>query len=81
MPDNGHSTARQTILTFVYNHETHQVSIEGDRMPLSLSQMIAGEGMRLLEEQRKLAAVREVRKTLAEEARTQAIVDSVRGRG
>lgn len=79
MPENGDHTVRRTTISFVYDHDTHQVGIEGDQMPISLSQMITGEGMRLLEEQRKIAAVREIRRALAEAARTQAIVDSVTG--
>lgn len=76
--DNGVSSERVSVLSFEYNHETHQVSIGGTPMQLSLAQMIAGEGLRVLEEQRKLAGARLLRQQLAEEDQNARIAASLR---
>lgn len=59
---------RSYTLALSYSEETHQVSIGGDPMPLSLAQMLCNEGLRVLEEQRRIAAARMVRDTLEREA-------------
>ncbi len=57
-----------------------QVSIGGEAMPLSLAQMICDEALRLLAEQRKMAAAQQLGKAITDAARTQEILDHV-GRG
>jgi hypothetical protein len=76
--DNGVEHHRVSVLELVYNHETHQVSIGGLPMPLSLAQMIAGEGLRVLEEQRRIAAAQMLARTMEQMKRDQAIADAVR---
>jgi hypothetical protein len=79
--DNGVRKVEQSVLTLTYDHETHQVAIGGVPMPLSLAMMICGEGMRVLEEQRGVAAVRVLQQQAAEAARVQSILGGARGRG
>ncbi len=54
------------VLAFEYDLDTHQVVIGGQPMQLSLAQMIAGEGMRVLEEMRKLAALQALQRAAAD---------------
>ncbi len=77
--EHGVEHQRVAVLTLTYNHETCLVTIGGTAMPIALAQMIAGEGMRLLEEQRRVAAAAAFQRQVQESARVQQIVDRVRG--
>ncbi len=66
--DGGVEFRRVVVLAFEYDLDTHQVAIGGQPMPLSLAQMIAGEGMRVLEEHRKLAALQALQRAAADAA-------------
>lgn len=82
MDNNGNGGATVTgkiVLELVYDCVTFQVAIAGQPMPISLAQMIVDEGARALAEQRRMAAALQLQQQMAENARAQAIVDSVRG--
>jgi hypothetical protein len=66
------------VLTFTLDLTTYQVAIGGQSLPISLAQMIAGEGMRILEEQRRVAAAMMLREQLAEQAANEAVATALR---
>lgn len=67
-------------LELVMDLATFQVSIGGEVMPISLAQMMCGEALRILDEQRRLAAATQLGKRIQDAARTQEILDHVGGR-
>ena len=75
---NGVTRHPVVVLSFTLDLETYQVSIGGQPMPVSLAQMIAGEGMRVLEEQRRAAAAMILRQQLAEQATNEAVAAALR---
>jgi hypothetical protein len=78
--EHGVAHVKVSVLELTYNHETHQVTIGGMPMPLSLAMMMLGEGMRVLEEQRRIAAAQVLHQTIEQAKRDQAIADAVRNR-
>jgi len=66
------------LLTLTLDLTTHQVAIGGQSLPLSLAQMIVGEGMRLLEEQRRMAAAQMLRQQLVEQVENDRIAAALR---
>jgi len=68
-------------LTLVYDTATHQVSIVADGLPLSLAQMICDEGARVLDGMRRMAALGQMQKEAAENARVADILARGGGRG
>jgi lipopolysaccharide biosynthesis regulator YciM len=79
--DNGVRVARQSVLTLTLDHESMLVAIGGTAMPIALAQMICDEAMRLLDEQRRVAAMRVLQQQQAEAVRTAQILGRVRGTG
>lgn len=75
---NGVTSAKVSVLTLSFNHETQQVEIGGTAMALSLAQMICGEGLRVLEESRRLMAAQQLRAQLAEQEQNARIAASLR---
>jgi hypothetical protein len=67
-------------LELVMDLATFQVSIGGEQMPISLAQMICGEALRLLDEQRRLAAATQLGQRIQDAARTKELLDRVAGR-
>lgn len=81
--DNGNQGAAEThhaMLVVRLDLETFQVSIGGDVMPISLGQMMCEEALRVLGEQRRLAAAKQLGEAIQDAARTKQILDSVTGR-
>ena len=76
--ENGVTHHPVAVLSFTLDLTTYQVAIGGQPLPLSLAMMIAGEGMRLLEEQRRTAAALMLRQQLAEQATNEAIAAALR---
>jgi hypothetical protein len=75
---NGVTHSPVAVLTFTLDLTTHQVAIGGQPMPLTLAMMIAGEGMRILEEQRRVAAAMVLRQQLADQAANKAVAAALR---
>lgn len=75
--DNGVGVLQKHRLVLVYDTATHQVSIEGDALPLSLAQMMLDEAARVLTETRRRAAAMQIAAQMQEQARAQGIVDAV----
>ena len=78
---NGAGVTNHAMLVVRLDLETFQVSIGGDVMPISLGQMMCEEALRVLGEQRRLAAATQLGQAIQDAARTKQILDSVRGRG
>jgi hypothetical protein len=81
--DNGADGAQDThhaMLIVRMDLETFQVSIGGDVMPISLGQMMCEEALRVLGEQRRLAAAKQLGEAIQDAARTKEILDRVGGR-
>lgn len=78
--ENGVTHHPVAVLTFTLDLTTFQVAIGGQPLPLSLAMMIAGEGMRILEEQRRLAAAQMLRQQLQEQAANDAVAAALRKR-
>ncbi len=78
--ENGVTHHPVAVLTFTLDLTTFQVAIGGQPLPLSLAMMIAGEGMRLLEEQRRMAAAQMLRQQLQEQAANEAVAAALRKR-
>jgi hypothetical protein len=83
MDNNGHGAVQtgKIVLALEYDLVTHQVTTGGDPMQVSLAQMICDEALRVLGEQRRIAAVVQLQRQMAEQARTQEIARRVGGRG
>lgn len=75
---NGVTSTKVSVLTLSFNHETQQVEIGGTVMALSLAQMICGEGLRVLEESRRLMAAQQLRAQLAEQEQNARIAKALR---
>lgn len=82
MADGGNGVERHAVmvLSFTLDLTTWQVAIGGQPMPLSIAQMIADEGMRVLAEQRKVGAALALRQQLAEQAENEAVAAALRKR-
>lgn len=70
-----------SVLELSYDHVTHQVTVGGMPMALSLAQMILGEAGRILEEQRKIATVQALQRAAADQALVDALHRHPTGRG
>ena len=79
--ESGVKRVQQSVLSLIYDHETHQVSIGGVPMPLALAQMICDEGARVLEQQRRVAHMRALAQQAQDAARVQAILGGAKPRG
>lgn len=73
---NGNGHGERIVLALEYDPRTHQVTIGGMPMPLSLAQMICDEAARVLTEQRRMAAIAAMQQAAAD----QAIANKVFGR-
>jgi hypothetical protein len=71
--------SKSYVLTLTYSPVSHQVTVGGESMPISLAQMIVGEASRLLEEQRRVASAQLLRQQLAQEQENARIAAAVRG--
>ena len=77
---NGNGTAARTsTLVLTYDHETHQVLISGDPLPVSLGQMMLDEAARVLDELRRHASVQKLREQLTQQQRAAQILEMTRG--
>lgn len=70
-----------TTLTLTLHHDTLQVSIGGDQMPVALAQMIAGEAMRQLDQIRRIAAAQGLQVAAVEQQRLRDLMARTAGRG
>jgi hypothetical protein len=77
--DNGVHVTGKIFLVLEYDCVTHQVSIGGDTMQISLAQMICDEGARVLTDQRRMATAMALQAQIKEQAQAQAIANSLRG--
>ena len=75
---NGVRVLQKVTLTFVYDTSNHQVTIEGDTMQISLAQMIAGEGLRVLDEKRRMAAAMQLQELMRQQAADAAVAAALR---
>lgn len=75
---NGVRVTGKLQLVLEYDLVSFQVTIGGQPMPLSLAQMICGEGARLLEEQRRVVAAKLLRQSIVEEQHNAAIAAALR---
>ncbi len=71
---------RISVLELTYNHTTCQVAIGGKPMPISLAQIILGEAMRLLEEQRRLALAQQLQQQAQQALENARIAEMVRNK-
>lgn len=73
---NGNGHGERIVLALEYDSRSHQITVGGTPMPLSLAQMICDEAARVLAEQRRMAAI----VALQQAAADQAIARNVFGR-
>lgn len=66
-----------TVFTVTYNHDTCQVSIGAQGVPIALAQMMLHEAGTQLEFTRRQAAALELQKQLSDAAATKALVDAI----
>jgi hypothetical protein len=76
----GADATHQTMIVLKLDLETFQVALGGDVMPISLAQMMCEEALRVLGEQRRLAAAKQLGEAIQDAARTKEILDRVGGR-
>jgi hypothetical protein len=65
---NGNHDGERIVLVLEYDPHTHQVTIGGTPIQISLAQMICDEAQRVLAEQRRMAALHALQQAAADQA-------------